>query len=350
MIRTNWIYWMAQDIKSAQRLVVISILSISVLLPAGCSGSRSANTSAAADDTTEREATQLKDESRDVARQKGFITIEGADLRRKIEVARASGASNANHQPYWIAYAFDAREGVSVDVWLNPGQGPRQIFSAGPNVALDPAYETRNLAVFLLYDNDEDAPRQVEVYNTDTRREFGGHPVYWLGRAAADESLSLLGALARSGETERVAAPAAVIIALHGAGRVGPLLEEIINSSRQTKTRSQAILWLAQAPGELQFLAGLARSQKESLEIRQQAIYAIGVSKTPEAVNVLQDLYMTTGEWALKKQIIYAVNAHRNEEPKIGFLKRVVEDDPDPAARKEALYWLGVYESHHRRP
>lgn len=271
---------------------------------------------------------------------KGFIPVAGRDLDSRLEEALRRGRAASPRAPFWAAYSFDVREGVSVDVWLNPGQGPRQIFSAGPNVSLDPAYETRNLGVFLLYDPDSAAPTKVEVYNLETRKEFGGHPVYWLGHAEGGESMRLLQPLTRAASAASVAAPAAVVIALHKDGRVGRILEDVIRQTDSDEVRDKALLWLAQVPGETGFLAEVARDARQSLEVRKQAVFAIGVSREAGAVPELERLYDAGGEWALKKQIIFAASIHRNEEPKLRFLRRVAANDPDAHARKEASFWL----------
>lgn len=271
---------------------------------------------------------------------KNFIPVAGRALDARLEEAVRRGRAASPRAPFWAAYSFDVREGVSVDVWLNPGQGPRQIFSAGPNVSLDPAYETRNLGVFLLYDPGSAAPTKVEVYNLETRKEFGGHPVYWLGHAEAGESMRLLQPLTRAGAAEEVAAPSAVIIALHKDRGVGAILEDVIRQTDSDEVRDKALLWLAQVPGENGFLAEVARDARQSLAVRKQAVYAIGVSKEVGAVPELERLYDAADEWELKKQIIFAASIHRNEEPKLRFLRRIAESDPDAHARKEATFWL----------
>lgn len=275
---------------------------------------------------------------------KDFIPVAGRDLRSRLEEAVKRAGSTPTPRRFWAAYSFDVRDGVSVDVWLNPGQGPRQIFSEGPNVSLDPDYVTRNLGVFLLYEPAAGAPSRVEVYNLETRKEFGGHPVYWMGRAESGESLRLLQSFTQAEDAAEVAAPAAVIIALHNDQRAGGILEEVIRRSRAAQVRKKAVLWLAQIPGELQFLAAVAGDRQESLEMRKEAVYAMGVSKDPASVAALQQLYDASDEWAIKKQIIFAASGP--DQRKASFLKSIAEGDPDPRARKEALFWLGTQARH----
>jgi hypothetical protein len=61
--------------------------------------------------------------------------------------------------------------------------------------------ETRNLGVFLLHEPSDGSITRVEVYNLDRQREYSGYPVYWLGRAGNEESLSLLKALVESNQS-----------------------------------------------------------------------------------------------------------------------------------------------------
>jgi hypothetical protein len=54
---------------------------------------------------------------------KGFIPVAGRDLDSRLEEARRRGRAASKPSPFWAAYSFDVREGVSVDVWLKPRTG-----------------------------------------------------------------------------------------------------------------------------------------------------------------------------------------------------------------------------------
>src|SRR5690606_36009677 len=116
-----------------------------------------------------------------------FVTVEGGSLSSRLETAlgrgRASGAER-----FWAAYGFDVRPGVTVDVVYQSKNGGTVISKFGTS----DEHETRNLAVFALYTRAGGAPVRLEVYNLDRVRDYDNLPVYWLGRAATDESLSLL--------------------------------------------------------------------------------------------------------------------------------------------------------------
>ncbi|HEX8088301.1 MAG TPA: hypothetical protein VF762_05580, partial [Blastocatellia bacterium] len=135
-----------------------------------------------------------------LAQREGFIPVEGASLRSKLDAATSQGrAKRAN---FWVAYGFDVRPGVAIDYEFNKGDGGTTIVN-GSSISTGSKVETRNVGVFLLYEPGGSVSR-VELYNLDRRREYSGYAVYWLGRAGNEESLSLLRGLVESNQTNRV--------------------------------------------------------------------------------------------------------------------------------------------------
>src|SRR5438034_2854986 len=113
-----------------------------------------------------------------------LTTVEGADLKARLEAA----SKRAGRQtPYWSAYSFDVRPGVAVDPTLHEFHGSMNTIGETSifigTTASGMTVETRNLAVFVLRDPGNNQVSRMEVYNLETKREYGGYPVYWLGRA-----------------------------------------------------------------------------------------------------------------------------------------------------------------------
>lgn len=280
----------------------------------------------------------------------GFINVEGADLRAKLEAA--AGRARSTRTPYWSAYAFDVRPGVAVD----PGGGEfhgSMSTSGGTTVFVGSSngmtVETRNLAVFLLRDASNGGTiTRMEIYNLDRKREYSGYPVYWLGRATNEESLNYLRGIA-----EATPAPtsttnegllnqhATLAIALHDDARVGALLKGFAGSSRHPKVRSTAVYWLGQIGGETEFLAGIVRNNSETKDVRRQAAHAIGESRDRNALTTLQSLYNVVTEPDVKRGIIHAVSDNENKEGAQAFLLKVAKTDADKEARRTAVHALG---------
>lgn len=277
------------------------------------------------------------------AQRERFITVDGPDLRSRIESAIRMARSNSAQTSFWVAYGFDVRPGVSVDANYSDSHGTTYVSGTSVNIGDDSGkmVETRNLGVFLLYDSNGSTVSRVEVYNLDRQREYSRYPVYWLNRAGNQESLSLLKNLAMSSEARRVAKSATMAIGLHDDPQVGALLKEIVRSSSDDEARKSAVFWLGMVPGEQAYLTDLVRNEQESTEMRKQAAFAIGVSKDASALSALQSLYPAVSSREVKKQIIFASSINKNSDQAVDFLVKVASEDPDRELKKQALFWLG---------
>src|SRR5215210_8663961 len=144
--------------------------------------------------------------------EQGFTPAQGATLQAKNDAAAAQAAS-ARQTRYWTAYSFDVRPGVAVDVdyvsddgrfsirgtW-DVGDGGTYFVGDGVSVSNYPGLETRSLGVFALRDSAGRVER-IDIFNLARRHEYAGYPVYWMGRAVNEESLSFLRTVA---ETQRL--------------------------------------------------------------------------------------------------------------------------------------------------
>ena len=270
-----------------------------------------------------------------------FVNVEGADLKSKLDEAARLAQPKA--VPFWTAYAFDVRPGVAVD----PGGGEfhGSMMSAGDTHVFignsnGMTVETRDLGVFLLREPGRAGFTRMEVYNLRRPREYAGHPVYWAGRAANEESLNLLRGLAESSQQPDLRERAAMALALHDDARVTPLLKEFVRSSRSEKIRSTAVFWLGHGGGEIPYLAAIVRDGKESEDLRRTAAHAVGASRGPEALTTLQGLYASSLPQDVKRGIIHAVADNENRQAAYAFLLRVAQTDPDGESRRTAVHQL----------
>lgn len=274
----------------------------------------------------------------------GFIAVEGASLKAKLEAAVRQGRALSPAAQFWTAYAFDVRPGVAVDAQYNYQSDMTSVMVGNAiaiNSEINSQEETRNLGVFLLHNTDGSAITRVEVYNLERQREYSGYRVYWLGRSGNEESLNLLQTLTTLDQPEKVAKHAIFAIAVHDDSRVDGLLKEFIRHSSIVKLRSTAVFWLGQVGNETNFLSELIRNPNENMEIRKQATFAMGVSKDQAALITLQKIYGSIADREIKKQIIFAVSLNKNSDAAVNFLIDVARSDADREVRKQAIFWLG---------
>ena len=111
------------------------------------------------------------------------------------------------------------------------------LFDDGTSISSDSRYETRELGLFLLFDNQRDLFTRAEVYNLRRTHEFSGYQVFWAGRAGNEESLNYLKSFVESPSPElnRLADRATFAIALHDDARVETILTDLIRRQSQNQ-------------------------------------------------------------------------------------------------------------------
>jgi HEAT repeat protein len=279
------------------------------------------------------------------AQRERFITVEGADLRAKLETAKGMGRKASPPTRFWTAYSFDVRSGIAVDPEVGEFRGSMNnygditIFIGKSNGGVN--VETRNLGVFLLHEADGSVVSRIEIYNLDRKREYSGYPVYWLGRGGNEESLTLLRSLAESNLPDKVVEHATLAIAIHDDPRVNDVLKTLVRNSKSRDVRRTAVHWLGVIGVETNFLADLVRNEGEDEDVRRAAGHALGVSSDPAALNVLTNLYGTISDREVKRNLIHSISINSNQDPAIDFLIKLAKTEPDREARNQALFWLG---------
>jgi HEAT repeat protein len=273
-----------------------------------------------------------------------FITVEGADLRAKLETAARMARSASPQTRFWTAYAFDVRPGVAVDPEVGEFRGSMNNYgditifmgkSKGVNV------ETRNLGIFVLHETGGASINRIEVYNLDRKREYSNYPVYWLGRAGNEESLNFLRGLAESNQPDKVVEHATVALALHDDPRVADVLKGLVRNSRNVDARRTAVHWLGFIGVETSFLADLIRNESENEDVRRAAGHALGVSSDPASLGALTSLYGSIAHRELRRNLIHSISINQNQDAAIDFLIKLARTEREGEARNQALFWLG---------
>jgi HEAT repeat protein len=277
------------------------------------------------------------------ATSQNFIRVDGSSLKSKMDSAVRLGRSNARNGRFWVAYGFNVKPGVHLGgnyrVVKNDRKDSEAREESRRNYSKEP--ETRNAAVFLQREAATDNISKIELYDLDRPNDYDNHPVYWLGSISNDESLNFLRELVGKETSQKMGEQAIAALALHNDSRIGQMLEGIVRDVKAENIRKSAVFWLGQTEGETNFLADLVRNEQESVEIRKQGAFAIGVSSDAGALNALQGLFAQVTNREVKKQIVFAASVNKNSEGGIDFLINAAAKDTDREVRKQAIFWLG---------
>ncbi|HEX8501889.1 MAG TPA: HEAT repeat domain-containing protein [Pyrinomonadaceae bacterium] len=290
--------------------------------------------------------------------EQNFTPVQGATLQAKHDAAAAQAAA-ARQTRYWTAYSFDVRPGVAVDVdyvsddgrftvrgtW-DVGDGGTYFVGDGVSVLSYPGLETRSLGVFALRDSGGRVER-VDVFNLARRHGYAGYPVYWAGRAASEESLGFLRGLAVAdnvGVRDSLASEAIRAISLHDDRRVPEVLMQIARTATGEDVRARAVRSLGTPPvpdAVREYLAQLARDEREPLDVRRAAIAAYGRARDAQSLALMQSLYGSLTNRDLRRAALTQVARNENQQAAAAFLVRVATQDADAEARKTAVARLG---------
>jgi HEAT repeat protein len=279
--------------------------------------------------------------------EQGFTPAQGATFQAKQDSATSQAAA-AHQARFWTAYSFDVRPGVAVDVDFvsDDGhftiQGTWDVSDSGYIISY-PGIETRSLGVFALRDSAGQVER-VSIFNLARRHEYAGYPVYWLGRVGNEESLNFLRAVAEGAKTEDLAAEAVQAIVLHDDRRVPEVLQHVAQTSAFEGVRARAVRGLGEPPvadSTRQYLAQLARDERESLQVRRAAISAYGRSRDAQALVFLQTLYSSLTNRELRRAALASVARNNDRTAATAFVIKVATQDTDNELRKVAVARLG---------
>src|SRR5712692_512863 len=281
-----------------------------------------------------------------LAQTKSFTPVEGANLKSKIESAVTQGRANAQGGRFWVGYQFESRPGVAIDFEVVDSNGGVYFSMDGTSMTFDSRYETRELGLFLLFDTQRDLFSRAEVYNLRRTHEFSSYPVYWAGRATNEESLNYLKSLidSPSPEINRLADRATFAIALHDDARVESILIDLIRRQMAESIRSRAIYWLGytpESPAKNAFLAEIVRNTQEWSDARQQAMSALGMSRTAATLPLLENLYETMTSRDLKRRALGGIARNDNRDGAATYLIRVAQNEKEVELRKSAISSLG---------
>ena len=280
------------------------------------------------------------------AQTRNFIPVEGASLKAKIDNAVTQGRAAAQGSRFWVGYQFEARPGVAVDFEVVDGSGGVYFSMDGTSMTFDSRFETRELGLFLLYDNQRDLFTRAEVYNLRRTHEFSGYPVYWAGRAGNEESLNYLKSFIDSAapEVNRLADRATFAIALHDDARVESILTDMIRGPIAGPVRSRAIYWLgyiSESQAKNNLLAEIVRNNQEGSEPRQQAMSALSMSRSAATLPLLENLFETMTARELKRRALSGISRNDNHDAAATYLIRIAEAEKDLELRKSAIASLG---------
>lgn len=284
--------------------------------------------------------------------------VENAKLAtRTFSGSMAAGLAQLGAGPFWAAWSEPIVPGRRGDM-CDGRTSDAPIRLEGPTA----------LVVLVRVENSQ--VDRLRVATPDCRMDAGGLPFYWLTAVPADESVAWLRtqAGARNSDTPILA------IALHAGPAADRALDDLVAAGQPDRVREKTAFWLADTRGAhgVEVLKRMLANDA-SEKVREQAIFALTQSKEADAMAVVLDAaknhkdprirgralfwiaqkaanqqardaignaIASDPERTVKEQAVFALT-QLPEGQGVPMLIDLAKDNPDPAVRKKAMFWLG---------
>ena len=234
----------------------------------------------------------------------------------------------------------------------------------------------RRKAVFLISQkrSAETADILVDLVRNDPDTEVKEQAIFWLSQVDGSRAVDALENILRTATDPGIQEKAVFALSQNRSARAGELLREFaLREEASTEVRGQAIFWLGQqhadqsaaflrdlygsirgdelkekvifslsqhrAAENADFLLEIALNDRESSEMRKQALFWAGQSRTV-SLDALTRLYDRVDDREVKEQLIF-VYSQRREQAAIDKLMDIARNERDAELRKNAIFWLG---------
>jgi len=237
--------------------------------------------------------------------------------------------------------------------------------------------ELRRRAVFLVsqHETDETVDLLLNAARNDPDFEVREQAVFWLGQLSSDEAVTALESILQNTDDVELQQKVVFSLSQHGSARAMEILREIALDSRANQeTREQAIFWLGEegssedvsalmdlydeldndelrekivfsvsqsdASNAEQWLLGVARNDRESMDVRENAVFWLGQRESREAVDALESVLMEEDQ-ELQEKAVFSLSQHGSARAMELLRGVVVDRNAHSETREQAIFWLG---------
>jgi hypothetical protein len=184
---------------------------------------------------------------------------------------------------------------------------------------------------------------KIRVFTDDCELDAGDLAVHWLTHVKPKESIDLLATFAGGTEekTERRKSEAAITaIALHADSAADSTLERFAEPKRPEEIRKNTAFWLGNVRGRkgYEILRRMVRDDPSD-KVREQCVFALHVSKVPEAVNAIIELARTDKSAHVRGQALFWLSQKAGQKAATAIAD-AIENDPETDVKKKAVFAL----------
>lgn len=198
----------------------------------------------------------------------------------------------------------------------------------------------KEIAILSKFSGPKTNLMEVDVTDWALSFRLENIPLIWLGKGKEEESIPLLQKLYRQGSGDEKEDIICAIGIHTTSDLVLPALNAVIDGNESQDLRKAAVFWLGQSgqPAALNRLVQIVKSDR-SEDLRKSAVFSISEMRLPGARQALLDLAAHSRDREVRLEAIFWIG--QKQYPNAGeFLEKIVFEDPDPEAQKKAIFSL----------
>jgi HEAT repeat protein len=235
----------------------------------------------------------------------------------------------------------------------------------------------RKRAVFLI--SQKRSPEVVDILlkvaKEDPSPDVREQAVFWLSNVRDERVVDLLADMALNNSDPAIQEKAIFSLSNTRSEKASQVLRDIAQRESASKgAREQAIFWLGnrrdtsstaflrslysrltdkdlkekvlfsvanqRASGSGQWLINIATNERESIEMRKQALFWAGNNKAASVADIAA-LYDKVNDKEMKEQVIFVLSQNSKDTAAVDKLMAIARSDTDREMRSKAIFWLG---------
>lgn len=270
-------------------------------------------------------------------------------------------ARAARQRRYWVGYSITPVKTLPATIYMDRTGTvladkvslSGQIFSSDahglqfPGRPLAIAGPDRSVKILFELESGRGEPALATVHASSLSLPVRTQdlPIYWLGTAAAAESLARVDRLYDAERDANLKHDLVVVAGMHDdSPAVVTWLERRLASQDTEDIRAEAAEWIAYHPiaRSLETLERTARKDRSS-RVRQEAAEAVGDLAMPEATQVLIDLAKSLTDLDARREAVEALGARPELEARDALVS-IARQDSEVDIQREAVETLGDFE------
>jgi HEAT repeat protein len=156
------------------------------------------------------------------------------------------------------------------------------------------------------------------IVRNSTSEKARRDAIFWLGQHKGDDDTmvdTLVGLMPTLNDSDSEAV-AYTLSRMRSDKSLNALVEIARDRNRSEKTRGNAVFWIGQsrAPKRVELLDDVYKNSMDNSKIRQQVLFALNQTRAPQAVTIISNIATSDPDIEVRRQAIFWLGQSKSQE------------------------------------